>query len=227
MSGHYVIAVDGPSASGKSSLAKDLADRLKFVFVDTGAMYRAVTLYFARFHTNVESQESVRNALENIEIEFKIIQGKNTCFLNGENVELLIRSTDISEHVSKISALSQVREAMVSQQRKMAENSNLVMDGRDIGTVVFPHANIKFFITASLSVRSMRRYMDAIKVDPSITLEEVAENLKMRDYTDSNRENSPLRKASDAIEIDNSYIDRVDQLNMVLAIVRDKLGIHV
>jgi cytidylate kinase len=225
VSRHYVIAVDGPSASGKSSLAKDLADQLKFVFVDTGAMYRAVTLSFIRNHTNIESPESVENTLKSIEVEFKIVHEKNTCFLNGENVESLIRSSEISEYVSKVSALSQVREAMVSQQRKMAENSDLVMDGRDIGTVVFPNADIKFFITASLSVRSMRRYKDAIKVDPSIALGDVTANLQMRDYTDSNRENSPLRKANDAIEIDNSDIDRVDQLNMVLGIVRDKLGI--
>lgn len=227
MPGHCVIAVDGPSASGKSTLAKDLADRLGFIFVDTGAMYRAVTLYFLRNHTKFELPEAVVYALNHIDIEFKVIDRKNTCFLNGENVESSIRSTEVSENVSKISAISLVREAMVAQQRKMAEKSNLVMDGRDIGTVVFPQANIKFFITASLSVRAMRRYHDAVKIDPDITLQEVEDNLKMRDYTDTNRENSPLRKAADAIEIDNSSIGREDQLDLVLGMVRDKLSLEL
>lgn len=227
MPGHYVIAVDGPSASGKSSLAKELADKLGFVFVDTGAMYRAVTLYFLRNHTPFESTEAVLRALDQLDIEFKIVDGKNTCFLNGENVESAIRSAEVSGSVSEISAISQVREAMVAKQRNMSEKSNLVMDGRDIGTVVFPNADIKFFITASLSVRSERRYKDAVKSAPDMTLQEVKENLKMRDYTDSHRANSPLRKAIDAIEIDNSSIGREEQLKMVLEIVRKKLRLDV
>ncbi len=215
-----VIAIDGYSSCGKSTLAKQLAKRLGFVFVDTGAMYRAVTLYFLVHKVNITSIADIQSALDEIYIHFENINGENTTFLNDENVEAKIRSIDVSQFVSEVSAISTVRTKMVDLQRKMANQTGLVMDGRDIGTVVFPDADVKFFITADPQIRADRRYREATSKGQNVSLQEIMENLKHRDHIDTQRADSPLRQADDAILIDNSHLTIDQQFEWALTIIQ-------
>ena len=209
-----IITIDGYSSCGKSTLAKQLARELNYVYVDSGAMYRAITLYFLRNHVDWENTQQVVNALENIELEFVFNKDKGVSeiFLNGENVEYLIRELIVAEKVSEVSTIKEVREFAVAAQQKMGEEKGIVMDGRDIGTTVFPHAELKLFMTADNAVRVERRFKEMIEKNPNTTIEEVAHNLQLRDYIDSNREISPLRKAVDAIVLDNTNLSREEQL---------------
>lgn len=213
-----IITIDGYSSCGKSTLAKQLAKELQYTFIDSGAMYRAITLYFLRNHTNWENKDAVNEALSNINLEFFYNNATESSdmYLNGENVEALIRDMLVSENVSNIAAIKEVREFAVAQQRKMGERKGIVMDGRDIGTTVFPNAELKIFMTADNAVRVERRYKELYAKNPNITIEEVKNNLEMRDYIDTNREVSPLRKATDAITLDNSNLTMKEQLNMAL-----------
>lgn len=213
-----IITIDGYSSCGKSTLAKQLAKELQYTFIDSGAMYRAITLYFLRNHTNWENKDAVNEALSNINLEFFYNNATESSdmYLNGENVEALIRDMLVSENVSNIAAIKEVREFAVAQQRKMGERKGIVMDGRDIGTTVFPNAELKIFMTADNAVRVERRYKELYAKNPNITIEEVKNNLEMRDYIDTNREVSPLRKAIDAITLDNSNLTMKEQLNMAL-----------
>lgn len=213
-----IITIDGYSSCGKSTLAKQLAKELQYTFIDSGAMYRAITLYFLRNHTNWENKDAVNEALSNINLEFFYNNATESSdmYLNGENVEALIRDMLVSENVSNIAAIKEVREFAVAQQRKMGERKGIVMDGRDIGTTVFPNAELKIFMTADNVVRVERRYKELYAKNPNITIEEVKNNLEMRDYIDTNREVSPLRKATDAITLDNSNLTMKEQLNMAL-----------
>lgn len=213
------IAIDGYSSCGKSTLAKSLAKALSYVYVDSGAMYRAVTYYFMKHDVAIHSDIEVEQALDKITIDFANIKGKNICFLNNENVENEIRSLRISNNVSEVAAIGQVREKLVKMQRLIAANSSVVMDGRDIGTVVFPDADIKFFITADKEVRAKRRYDELIGDGKDVTLREVAQNLEHRDHIDTTRAISPLRQADDAIVIDNTELDREEQLNLALSYI--------
>ncbi len=213
------IAIDGYSSCGKSTLAKALAKELSFIYVDSGAMYRAVTFYFLKHDVAIHNKTEVEKALERINIDFANIKGKNICFLNNENVENEIRSMRISNNVSEVAAIGSVREKLVKMQRLIASNSSVVMDGRDIGTVVFPEADIKFFITADKNVRAQRRYDELISNGKEVTMREVQQNLEHRDTIDTTREISPLRKAEDAIEIDNTELDREDQLELALSYI--------
>lgn len=214
-----IIAIDGYSSCGKSTLAKQLADTLDIKFVDTGAMYRSITLYFIRQGVDLQDKEAIREALKQITISFQRIDGKNVAFLNGENIEKEIRSASVSALVSPVATIPEVREFLVSQQREMGKDS-LVMDGRDIGTVVFPNADFKFFITSSLEVRVNRRLADLSQRGITGSFEEVEENLLTRDKIDSSREHSPLRRAPDAILIDNTLLSREEQLQLVLHHIR-------
>jgi cytidylate kinase len=220
-----IVAIDGFSSCGKSTLAKQLARELNYVFVDSGAMYRAITLYFLRNHTDWNDTNEVNAALENITLDFEYNDAKGTSdiFLNDENVESFIRDMLVSESVSEVSAIKEVREFAVAQQQKMGEKKGIVMDGRDIGTTVFPNAELKIFVTADVAVRVGRRYKELFDKNPSITIEEVQQNLEMRDYIDSNREVSPLRKADDAIVLDNSNITREEQLSIALKWSKEKI----
>ncbi|MFT6334217.1 MAG: cytidylate kinase [Saprospiraceae bacterium] len=210
------IAIDGYSSCGKSTMAKALAKELSYIYVDSGAMYRAVTYYFLKHDVALSNETEVKNALRKINVDFVYIDGKNTCILNEENVEIEIRSMRISNNVSEVAAIGAVREQLVRLQRSIASSKPIVMDGRDIGTVVFPKADIKFFITADKDVRTKRRYQELIAAGKEVTIREVEQNLEHRDHIDTTREISPLRKAEDAIEIDNTYLTREEQL--VLAI---------
>jgi cytidylate kinase len=219
-----IITIDGWSSCGKSTLAKQLARKLGYVYIDSGAMYRAITLYFLRNHTDWSSKKEVAKALENIELEFifndKLDQSE--MFLNGENVEYVIRDMVVAEKVSEIAAIKEVRDFAVAQQRKMGKSKGIVMDGRDIGTVVFPKAELKIFMTADNAIRVERRFKELFEKNPNITLEEVKNNLEMRDYIDSNREVSPLRKANDALVLDNSNITHEEQLKKAIGWVKEK-----
>ncbi len=213
------VAIDGYSSCGKSTLAKALAKELLFVYVDSGAMYRAVTHYFLKHDVAIHNRPEVAQALERINIDFANIKGKNICFLNNENVENEIRSMRISNNVSEVAAIGLVREKLVNMQRSIALNNSVVMDGRDIGTVVFPNADIKFFVTADKSVRAQRRYDELVSNGKEVTIREVQQNLEHRDTIDTTREISPLRKADDAIEIDNTELNREDQLILALSYI--------
>lgn len=210
------IAVDGWSSCGKSTLAKALANRLGYVYGDSGAMYRAVTLYFLNNQIDWNEPLETEVALKKITIHFENIDGKNTTFLNGKNVEDEIRTMRVSDSVSPVATISAVRRAMVKQQQKMGEQGGIVMDGRDIGTVVFPHAKLKLFVTASPEVRTERRYKELLAKGWNVDYEEIKMNLLDRDHIDSTREDSPLRKADDAVELDNSKLDEQQQLNIAL-----------
>ena len=203
------IAIDGHSSCGKSTMAKDLAREVGYVYVDTGAMYRSVTLYALRngiFTNNVIDEEALRQQMANIQISFKFNAetGRPDTYLNGELVEHDIRTMEVSNHVSPIATLGFVREAMVAQQQQMGKDKGVVMDGRDIGTVVFPDAELKVFVTASAKVRAQRRYDELKAKGMEADFDEILKNVEERDYIDSHREVSPLRKADDAIELDNS-----------------------
>jgi len=219
-----IVTIDGFSSCGKSTLAKQLAKELNYVFIDSGAMYRAITLYFLRNHVNIEHREEVQDALNNIELSFEFNErtGRSDMYLNGENVELLIRDMLVSENVSSIAALKEVREFAVAQQQKMGEEKGIVMDGRDIGTTVFPKAELKIFMTADPAVRVERRFKELFEKNPNITIEEVQKNLEMRDYLDSNREISPLRQAEDAIVLNNSNLSMEEQLKIALKWVKER-----
>ncbi len=217
-----IIAIDGFSSCGKSTLAKQIAKKLNFVFVDSGAMYRAVTLYFIENMVDINNDKSIIDSLSNINITFHNINGLNTTFLNGKNVESEIRSLKVSGMVSEVSSISAVRQKMVALQRQMAKHQNLVMDGRDIGTVVFPTADIKLFITADPIVRAQRRYNELISKEQHTDLQDVISNIRHRDEIDSTRDDSPLKKADDAILIDNTNLTIDQQFEKVFEIIKEK-----
>jgi len=212
------IAIDGWSSCGKSTLAKFLAKELGYLYVDSGAMYRAITLYFLRNHIDWTDVREVKAALKEINLEFGYNEntGQSEIHLNGENVEYLIRDLVIAEKVSEVAAIREVRQFAVLQQQKMGKNKGLVMDGRDIGTVVFPDAELKIFMTADNMVRVGRRFKELFEKNPNITIEEVKNNLEMRDYIDSNREISPLKKADDAWLLDNTDLTTTETKSKAL-----------
>ncbi len=220
-----IIAIDGKSSCGKSTIAKQMAKELNYVYVDSGAMYRAITLYFLRNNVDINDEKQVKEALDEIELDFRL-NGQSAqveMFLNDENVEYLIREMIVAEKVSEVAALGSVRDFAVSQQQKMGQRKGVIMDGRDIGTVVFPHAELKLFLTADNAVRVERRFKELYQKNPNITIEEVAHNIEMRDYIDANREISPLRKADDAIEINNTHLTHEEQLEKALELANELL----
>jgi cytidylate kinase len=218
-----IITIDGWSSCGKSTLAKQLAKELGYVYIDSGAMYRAITLYFLRNHIDWTKSKQVEEALKNINLEFNYNEKSNQSemFLNGENVEYVIRDLVVAEKVSDVAAVGAVREFAVAQQQKMGAGKGIVMDGRDIGTVVFPKAELKIFMTADNAVRVERRFKELFEKNPNITIEEVKDNLEMRDYIDSHREISPLKKADDARILDNTKLSMKEQLDIALRWVKE------
>lgn len=213
---NFIIAIDGFSSCGKSTVAKAIAKRLNFVFVDSGAMYRAVTLYFLRNGIDFNDTEAINKALENIHIDFIPNTDKTQIILNGEDISDEIRQMEVSEKVSEVSAIKEVRHAMVAQQQQLGARRDIVMDGRDIGTTVFPDADLKIFMTADPLVRANRRFAELTAKGETVTLEEIVENLAHRDHIDSTREESPLRQAEDAIILDNSHLTEEQQLDFAL-----------
>nr|WP_315222550.1 (d)CMP kinase [uncultured Flavobacterium sp.] len=220
------IAIDGFSSTGKSTLAKQLAKELAYVYVDTGAMYRAVTLYTMQnnfINADFFDKKALIDSLSKIQLEFKFNAdlGFAEMYLNGENVEKQIRTIEVSNFVSKVAEVSQVRSKLVEQQQEMGKNKAIVMDGRDIGTVVFPNAELKIFMTASAETRAQRRFEELQQKGDDVSYEEVLKNVVERDYIDTHREDSPLVIADDAIEIDNSYLSREEQFSAVLELIND------
>ena len=222
-----IIAIDGYSSCGKSTLARELAKRLGYNYIDSGAMYRAITLYFLRHGVNYSDHSAVLDAIASISLSFSVDHDRQVSeiHLNEENVERYIRDMIVSEKVSEVAAIREVRSFAVAQQKRMGRKKGIVMDGRDIGTTVFPDAELKIFMTAEPDVRVMRRFRELHATHPHITMEEVRHNLELRDYIDSTREESPLHKAGDAVVLDNSSLTREEQLNVVLGWVRERAGV--
>lgn len=218
-----IVAIDGYSSCGKSTLAKALAKALHYAYLDSGAMYRAVTLYFLDNQLDYNNPEVVEEALKNIEIHFERIDGQNRAFLNGVDIERAIREMRVSEHVSPVSTISAVRRAMVRQQQAMGKRRGIVADGRDIGTVVFPDAELKIFLIADPDVRTSRRHLELAAKGIDADWHEVQRNLLERDHIDSTRADSPLRKADDALVIDNTLLSEEQQLEKALKLAKDRI----
>lgn len=216
-----IIAIDGFSSCGKSTMAKDLAREIGYIYIDSGAMYRAVTLYSLKagiFSGDTINEEELKAQMNTIHISFQLNPetGRPDTYLNNIKVENDIRTMEVSSKVSQISALGFVREAMVAQQQKMGESKGIVMDGRDIGTTVFPQAELKIFVTASAEIRAQRRYDELKQKGQEASYDEILENVKQRDYIDQNREVSPLKKAEDALLLDNSQLTIEEQKRWLL-----------
>lgn len=220
-----IVTIDGWSSCGKSTLAKQLAKSLGYVYIDSGAMYRAITLYFLRNHIDWTDVNETNEALLKVKLDFKYNtkSERSEMYLNDENVEYLIRELVVAEKVSDVAAIAAVRNFAVAQQQRMGEQKGIVMDGRDIGTTVFPDAELKIFMTADVMVRVERRFREMYEKNPNVTIEEVKNNLEMRDYIDSHREVSPLRKADDAILLDNTNLTMEEQLDFALKLVAKAL----
>ncbi|MBC3538908.1 (d)CMP kinase [Rufibacter sediminis] len=220
-----VVALDGHSSCGKSTTAKQVAQELGYAYIDTGAMYRAVTLYFLEHYVDLTNPKKVQEALNNIEVTFhrNLKTGRNEVFLNGLNVEDEIRKMYISDKVSEVSVLPAVRHAMVAEQKKMGKRRGIVMDGRDIGTAVFPDAEVKVFMTADVEIRARRRQQELFEKKQLVPFDEIVENLKKRDHIDSTRAESPLKMADDAHLLDTSHITVDEQVDFVLDLVASAL----
>lgn len=215
---NIIIAIDGYSACGKSTLAKDIARELSYVFIDSGSMYRAVTLYALRNNIDLSN---IPNYFDDINISFHIVDGLNTIFLNGENVRLDIRSKAVNEHVSLVAKIPEVRKFLVNIQQSYGADKGIVMDGRDIGTVVFPNAELKFFVVADIEVRTERRASEMAEIGKKLPVDQIQANLLERDHIDSTRADSPLKKADDAILLDNSDLSKKEQLDLCLQYVEN------
>ena len=221
-----IIAIDGFSSCGKSTLAKAMAKALEYVFVDTGAMYRAIALYFLRNNIAFNDNASIEAALHAIELRFKYnsVSQKSDMYLNGENVEQEIREMQVSQKVSEVASIAAVRDFAVAQQQAMGVDKGIVMDGRDIGTVVFPNAALKILVTADPAIRLERRYQELLQTNPTISKEEVAANLQQRDSMDSTREHSPLKQAEDALVLDNTNLDRAQQFELAMQWAMERIN---
>jgi len=226
MSAHKVIAIDGYSSTGKSTVAKRLAKHLQFIYIDSGAMYRAVSLFALKedcFNENALDNPKLIEKLDQIDIDFKFDNAtqKSEIFLNGKNVEDSIRGMEVSQKVSIVAAVPEVREKLVALQRRMSDRHNIIMDGRDIGSVVFPYADVKFFMTASADERAKRRYEELKSKGESISYKEVLENVMSRDHIDTTRTHSPLVKTEDAIVIDNTSLSQDEQFELMLGYINN------
>ncbi|UKJ08950.1 (d)CMP kinase [Solitalea lacus] len=218
---NFIIAIDGYSSCGKSTIAKALAKHLNFIYVDSGAMYRAATLYFLRNNIDWHDHDVVIEALKDIHVELHLENDYTQVLLNDEDVSEEIRKMPVSNNVSKVSTIKEIRKAMVKLQQKMGKTKNIVMDGRDIGTTVFPDAQLKVFMTAQPLIRAERRYKELKAKGEELTVREVLDNLKERDHEDTTREESPLRKADDAIILDNSHMTPDQQLEFVVNLYKN------
>jgi len=215
-----IIAIDGPAGSGKSTTSKLVANRLGISHLDTGSMYRAITAHFIKNSYSLDSID-VSSVMNSIDLEISDSSDKESVFLNGEDVTDRLRSNEVSKLVSDISSVKEVRAKMVRIQRRISSNKSIVIDGRDIGTVVFPDAKFKFFITASIDSRAKRRFDELQESDLNVTLEQIEEEIKSRDHFDTTRDNSPLKKAEDAITIDTTHLSISEQVNMILEIINN------
>lgn len=214
------VAIDGPVGAGKSTIARTAAQRLGFIYCDTGALYRTVGLFCTRDGADLDSPAEIAQRLPKVRLEIRLVDGLQRVFLNGEDVSEQIRTPEISMAASKVSAVPEVRAALLGMQREIAEKNNVIMDGRDIGTVVLPNAQVKIFLTASAEVRAKRRYDELVKKGESVTFEETLKDVNERDYRDMHRETAPLKRADDAVLADTSSLDFEQSVELVCGIVR-------
>ena len=214
------VAIDGPASSGKSTISKLIAKENHFVYLDTGAMYRVVTLAVLRNNISLDDYEAIEKLVQTIEIGFSMQDGKQSVFMNGEDVTDEIRSVEVTRNVSAVSALKEVRTRLVHLQQEIAENHSIIMDGRDIGTVVLPQAEIKIFLIASVEERARRRFIENQEKGIEMSYEELVEDIRRRDHIDSTRKESPLRKAEDAIEVDTTKMTIEDVVKVVTALIQ-------
>ncbi len=221
---NYKIAIDGPSGTGKSTTAKSLAAKLSFIYVDTGAMYRTIGLYCVKNNVDIEDEKAVKKVLKDIDIDIYYDNGAQEIKLNGEVVSKAIRENHISHAASVVSPYKDVRKKLVTMQKNLAKKNSVIMDGRDIGTVVLPDADLKIYLVASDDVRAERRNKELLEKGQEVTLENVKKELIERDYRDSHRENSPLRKADDAIEVDTSNLNEEEVVEKIYKIFTEKVG---
>ena len=220
---NFSIAIDGPAGAGKSTVAKQVAKMLNFIYIDTGAMYRAIGYYCLNNNVDILNEEMVNNSLNNINIELKFIDNLQRIYLNNEDITDLIRTQEVGKAASSVSVYSKVREKMVSMQQNIARDNNVVMDGRDIGTVVLPNANLKIFLTASSLERAKRRYKELLEKGISEDLETIKKEIEERDYRDSNREISPLKQADDAIFLDSSNMTLEEEIEYILKLYKERI----
>ncbi|MBO5375253.1 MAG: (d)CMP kinase [Bacilli bacterium] len=220
----FKIAIDGPAATGKSTTAKRLSRKLSFIYIDTGAMYRAMGLYFIENNISYEDEETINQVCDDIDIDIYYEDDEQHIKLNGRDVTKLIRTEEVSKYASVTSSYLKVREKLVALQRKLAEKNNVIMDGRDIGTVVLPNAELKVFLTATSEERARRRYEELLKKGQDVTLESVSHDLEERDHRDSTRANSPLRQADDAILIDTTNLSVDEVVEKIEELYNEKRG---
>ena len=219
MKKYFNLAIDGPAGAGKSTIAKEVAKRLNFIYVDTGAMYRAVGLYYINKKIDVTNEEEVNKEIDNINVEVKILDDGIKLFLNGEDVTDKIRTPEVSDSASKVSVHKLVRERMVAMQQEIAKKNNIVMDGRDIGTVVLPNADLKIYLTASVEERANRRYKEYIDKGEEADLEQIKKDIEERDYRDMHRDISPLREAEDAVHLDSTGMAIEEEISYIMDFV--------
>ena len=219
---NFSIAIDGPAGAGKSTVAKEIAKRLNFIYIDTGAMYRAFGLYYLKNNISLDNEDDVNKYVSSVTIEMENKDGENKLFLNQEDVTKEIRTEEASRGASKVSVYPKVREKMVELQQEMASKNNVVMDGRDIGTVVLPEATLKIYLTASVLVRAERRYKEQMEKGMDVNLEDIKKDIEERDYRDMNRETSPLKQASDAILVDTSSMNKDEVITEILKLCQDR-----
>lgn len=217
------VAIDGPVGAGKSTIARTAAQRMGFIYCDTGALYRTVGLFCKRDGASLDSPEEIAARLPDIHLEIRLVDGVQRVYLNGEDVSEQIRTPDISMAASKVSAVPEVRAALLGMQRDIAAKNNVIMDGRDIGTVVLPNAQVKIFLTASAEVRAKRRYDELVAKGENVTFEETLKDVNERDYRDMHRETAPLKMADDAIEADTSALDFEQSVELVCGIIRNAM----
>ena len=219
----FNIAIDGPSGAGKSSISKEIAKQLGIIYVDTGAMYRSIGLYFYKNNISLDNEKTVVDELKNISVKLGYENGEQQVFLNNENVSGDIRLHIISEYASKVSAITQVREFLLDMQRNIAKNNNIIMDGRDIGTVVLPNADLKIFLTASAQVRAKRRYDELVQKGQDVDFDTILKDIIDRDYRDSHREIAPLKAADDAVLVDTSELNFTQSVDVILNLVKERM----
>ena len=219
----YSIAIDGPAGAGKSTIAKAVAQKLHYIYVDTGAMYRAIAIYFIKNKIDPTDEEAINKACENVNITIEYLDGEQQVILNGENITSILRNEEVGKIASKTSIYAKVRNKLVELQRELARTTDVIMDGRDIGTTVLPHANVKIYLTASVEARASRRFEELKEKGECPDFNVIKNDIENRDYQDMNRENSPLRQADDAVLVDSSEIDLNETIDTIIKIINENL----
>ena len=219
----YAIAIDGPAGAGKSTIAKSIAKKLQYIYVDTGAMYRAIAIYFIKNNIDPTDENAINKACEHVDITIAYLNGEQQVILNGENITSILRNEEVGKIASKTSIYAKVRKKLVELQRELARTTDCIMDGRDIGTTVLPNANVKIYLTASVEARASRRYKELIEKGESPSFDVIKSDIENRDYQDMNRENSPLKQADDAVLIDSSNIDLDETIETIIKVINEKI----